>query len=175
MKICKRRLSVSYPRSLHLSDGITFFIHLIYVPQVKLILPRDMSKSKARGYYVERKLVQLLSKKEGNYVFRIPVSGSRAPTKLDTAFPDIFLVNNREDRIVAFEVKGTSRRKIKVRKEQIAKLARFLEPFKKYKNREAVVAVWFFKRNKWVFKLVDTGLLCEDLIISDDEESTWFP
>ncbi len=134
-----------------------------------------MSKSKTRGYYVERKLVQLLSKKEGNYVFRIPVSGSRAPVKSDVAFPDVFLVNNKEDRMVAFEVKGTSRKKIKVRREQIAKLTRFLEPFKKYKNREAVVAVWFFKSNKWVFKLVDANLLCEDLVVSVDDESTWSP
>ncbi len=134
-----------------------------------------MSKPKTRGYYVERKLVQLLSKKEGNYVFRIPASGSRAPVKLDVAFPDVFLVNNKEDRIVAFEVKGTSKNKVKIRKEQIAKLARFLEPFKKYKRREAVIAVWFFKNNKWVFKLVDAGLLCSDLIVSVDEESTWTP
>jgi len=134
-----------------------------------------MAAAKSRGYYVERKLVQFLSKKKGNYVLRIPVSGSRAPLKSDVAFPDVFLVNNLEDKIVAFEVKGTSKNKIRVRKEQISKLCRFLEPFKKYKRREAVVAVWFFKHCKWVFKSIDTNILVEDLIVSVDDKSTWQP
>ncbi len=132
-----------------------------------------MVRSKSRGYYVERKLVELLSKKPGNYVFRVPVSGSRAPLKRSIAFPDVFLVNNEEDRIVAFEVKGTSKRSVRVKKDQLDKLARFLAPFKKYGRREAVVAVWFFREERWVFRRVDDA--SEDLVVSSEDPSDWTP
>ncbi len=132
-------------------------------------------RSVARGYYVERKLVALLSSKPGNYVFRIPVSGGSARVNSPTALPDVFLVNNVEDRIVAFEVKGTSRKKVKVKREQLMKLFKFLEPFKKYSRREAVVAVWFFSEGKWVFKKIEDGLCPEEVCITVDDESNWEP
>ncbi len=130
---------------------------------------------KSRGYYVERKLVKMLSKK-GNYVFRVPVSGSRGPINGAYAFPDVFLINNKKDLIVAFEVKGTKRKKVRIRREQLIKLARFLEPFKKYSKREAVVAVWFFNNNKWVFKKINNLLEVEKyLTISSNDSSNWNP
>lgn len=132
-------------------------------------------KRKKKGYRVEQKLVKLLSKKPGNYVFRIPVSGSRANMKLKIAFPDVFLVNNAEDRIVAFEVKSTSGNYVKVPKEQISKLFMFLNVFKKYNKREAVIAVWFFKEKKWVFRKIDDGLINSDYVIRITDDSNWFP
>lgn len=129
---------------------------------------------KSRGYYVERKLVKMLSKKEGNHVFRVPVSGSRGPVNGAYAFPDVFLVNNKKDLIVAFEVKGTKGKRVRIKREQLIKLARFLEPFKKYSRREAVVAVWFFSDNKWVFKKVDNLLELEEyLVITSEDVSNW--
>jgi len=127
----------------------------------------NIIQRKRRGYYVERKLVKMLSKKSGNYVFRIPVSGSRSSRKLITAFPDVFLVNNQEDRIVAFEVK--------IKKAQIIKLSKFLYPFKKYSKREAVLAVWFIKQGKWVFRKVDGAIISQDVVIHCDDESNWTP
>ena len=132
-------------------------------------------KRRKKGYRVEQKLVKLLSKKSGNYVFRIPVSGSRANMKLKIAFPDVFLVNNAEDRIVAFEVKSTSGNYVKVPKEQISKLFMFLNVFKKYNKREAVIAVWFFKEKKWVFRKIDDGLINSDYVIRITDNSNWFP
>lgn len=132
-------------------------------------------KRRKKGYRVEQKLVKLLSKKSGNYVFRIPVSGSRANMKLKIAFPDVFLVNNAEDRIVAFEVKSTSGNYVKVPKEQISKLFMFLNVFKKYNKREAVIAVWFFKEKKWVFRKINDGLINSDYVIRITDNSNWFP
>jgi len=131
---------------------------------------------KARGYYVERKLVKLLSKKKGNHVFRVPVSGSRSPPDGAYAFPDVFLINNIEDRIVAFEVKSTEYKRVRVKREQLIKLTRFLEPFKKYQKREAVVAVWFFKESKWIFRKIEDLLnVGEYLVIASDDSSDWTP
>ncbi len=135
----------------------------------------SLVKRRRRGFRVEQKLVKYLSKKEGNYVFRVPVSGGRASKKLKTALPDVFMVNNIEDRIVAFEVKSSRRNSVKVPKEQVSKLFRFLEAFKKYKSREAVIAVWFFKEQKWVFRKVDDSLLQNDITIRIDDESNWKP
>ena len=110
----------------------------------------------------------MLSTNKGNHVFRVPVSG------VGENFPDVFLVNNLEDRIVAFEVKTTSNSKVKIRAHQVSKLFRFLEAFKKYSKREAVLAVWFSSESRWVFKKVDT-LLSEDIIVTCEEDSTWTP
>jgi len=132
-------------------------------------------KGKRRGYSAERRLVKLLSKKPGNYVFRVPVSGSRPPRNSPTAFPDVFSVNNIEDRIVAFEVKSTSKNKVRVKRRQLIKLMKFLSVFKKYKRREAVVAVWFSKEEKWVFKLVTDPLCTEDVVVTINDKSTWTP
>lgn len=138
-------------------------------------MTKNPVKGKRRGYSAERRLTLLLSRKRGNYVFRVPVSGSRAPRKISTAFPDVFLVNNIEDRIVAFEVKSTSKKRVKVKREQIVKLLRFLEPFKKYSRREAVIAVWFSREERWVFKLIKDGLEIGDVIVLSDDESSWKP
>jgi len=132
-------------------------------------------KGKRRGYNAERKLVKLLSKKEGNYVFRVPVSGSRASPKSNVALPDVFLVNNIEDRIVAFEVKCTSNNRVKVPRSQVVKLFKFLNAFKKYKKREAVIAVWFFEEKKWIFKKVCEEISINDVIVKKDETSNWSP
>jgi len=131
-------------------------------------MSREVVNRRHRAFNVERRLVKMLSANKENHVFRVPVSG------VGENFPDVFLVNNIEDRIVAFEVKTTSNSKVKVKAYQISKLFRFLEAFKKYSRREAVLAVWFSNESKWVFKKVDT-LLSEDIVVTCDEESTWVP
>jgi len=131
-------------------------------------MSREVVNRRHRAFNVERRLVKMLSANKENHVFRVPVSG------VGENFPDVFLVNNLEDRIVAFEVKTTSNSKVKVKAYQISKLFRFLEAFKKYSRREAVLAVWFSSESKWVFKKVDT-LLSEDIVVTCDEESTWVP
>jgi len=131
-------------------------------------MSREVVNRRHRAFNVERRLVKMLSANKENHVFRVPVSG------VGENFPDVFLVNNIEDRIVAFEVKTTSNSKVKVKAYQISKLFRFLEAFKKYSRREAVLAVWFSSESKWVFKKVDT-LLSEDIVVTCDEESTWDP
>ena len=88
--------------------------------------------------------------------------------------PDVFMVNNVEDRIVAFEVKTTIKEKVKVKRYQVEKLFRFLSAFKKYKRREAVIAVWFSTHTRWVFKKVDS-VFSEDIVVRADEESFWKP
>lgn len=127
----------------------------------------EVVRRRVKAFGVERRLVKLLSASKANHVFRIPVSGSRS-------FPDVFLVNNLEGRIVAFEVKSTREDKVKVRVDQVSKLFKFLDAFKKYEKREAVIAVWFSSRGKWVFKRVD-GVFSEDLTVTADDESNWFP
>lgn len=119
-----------------------------------------------KAFNIERRLVKMLSANRENHVFRVPVSG------VGESFPDVFLVNNVEDRIVAFEVKTTSSSKVKIKSYQVSKLFRFLDAFKKYSKREAVLAVWFSSKGKWVFKKLDT-LLSEDIVVSCDEENTW--
>lgn len=123
---------------------------------------------RAKAFNVERKLVKLLSKSGENFVFRIPVSG------VGVSLPDVFMVNNVEDRIVAFEVKTTVKDKVKVRRHQIEKLFRFLNAFKRYSKREAVIAVWFSSKTKWVFKKVDT-VFSEDILVSSEDQSNWRP
>lgn len=123
---------------------------------------------RAKAFNVERKLVKLLSKSCENHVFRIPVSG------VGVSLPDVFMVNNVEDRIVAFEVKTTVKDKVKVKRHQIEKLFRFLNAFKRYSKREAVIAVWFSSKTKWVFKRVNS-VFSEDILVTSEDESDWKP
>ncbi len=127
----------------------------------------SVRQRRRRGFDAERRLVHMLSRVGGNHVFRIPVSGVGG-------LPDVFLVNNRDDRVVAFEVKSTVRGKVKVKRYQVEKLYRFLSAFKKYSRREAVVAVWFVNAGKWVFRRVDQ-LLADDVVVTLDDESDWEP
>ncbi len=136
----------------------------------------SIRERKSRGYYTERKLVRLLSQNKENYVFRVPVSGSRASDKAIVAFPDVFLVNNVKNTIVAFEVKSTIKNYVRIKKNQIIKLAKFLHPFKKYKNREVVIAVWFVKDSKWVFRKIDDLLNIDKYyIVRSTDVSNWEP
>ncbi|MGC9107777.1 MAG: hypothetical protein ACP5IE_06285 [Infirmifilum sp.] len=120
------------------------------------------------AFNVERRLVKLLSTNPENHVFRVPVSG------VGEHFPDVFMVNNIEDRIVAFEVKVTSGKKVKIKGFQVSKLFRFLDAFKRYSKREAVLAVWFSSAQKWVFKRVDS-LFSVDIVVTVEDESDWTP
>ncbi len=128
----------------------------------------NVTSRRARGFNTERKLVKLLSGKNGNYVFRIPVSGGRG------LLPDVFLVNNKEGKIVAFEVKSTVNDRVKIKKRQISKLFYFLESFKKYPKREAVIAIWFVRKSKWVFKKINDFPL-NDIIVKSEDSNTWEP
>ncbi|ABL78267.1 PDDEXK family nuclease [Thermofilum pendens] len=131
-------------------------------------MSREVVSRRQKAFNVERRLVKMLSSNRENYVFRVPVSG------VGENFPDVFLVNNVEDRVVAFEVKTTVNSKVKVKAHQVSKLFRFLEAFKKYKTREAVIAVWFSSEGKWVFRRVD-GLFASDIVITSEDESDWKP
>ncbi|MEM2592785.1 MAG: hypothetical protein QXI60_09380 [Thermofilaceae archaeon] len=128
-----------------------------------------------RGFEAERRLVKLLSKRPSAYVFRVPVSGSRAVPKAKTALPDVFMVDNVRGEIAAFEVKATSKSKVAVKAEQLAKLFKFLDAFKRYDNRYAVVAVWFSKDGKWVFRLAREEFPLSDMVIRNSDESDWEP
>lgn len=130
---------------------------------------------KRRGYEAERRLVKLLSKRPSAYVFRVPVSGSRAVPDAKTALPDVFIVDNARGEVAAFEVKATSKSKVVVKAEQLIKLFKFLDAFKKYENRHAVVAVWFAKEGKWVFRLAHEEFPLSDMMIHSADESNWEP
>ncbi len=134
-----------------------------------------LSASRRRGYDAERRLVKLLSKRPTAYVIRVPVSGSRAPPDGRVALPDVFMVDNARNEIVAFEVKATSGRRVTVRAEQLVKLFKFLDAFKRYEKRYAVVAVWFASEGKWVFKRVRETFPPSSVVISCEEESDWQP
>lgn len=132
-------------------------------------------KWRRRGFDAERRLVRLLSKRASAYVFRIPVSGGRASPGSRVALPDVFMVDNTRGEIVAFEVKATSKAKVVVGTEQVSKLFRFLDAFKKYEKRTAVIAVWFSREGKWLFKRVEDSLQYSDLVITCNDESDWDP
>ena len=127
----------------------------------------SLPRRKRRGFEAERRLARMLARKRGNHVFRVPVSGSRE-------LPDVFMVNDSEDRVVAFEVKTCSGNRVKVPGSQVARLLRFVNAFGKYRRREAVVAVCFRGEGRWVFRLVRSPLP-EDVVVRSDEESDWAP
>lgn len=128
-----------------------------------------------RGFEAERRLVKLLEEKRGAYVFRVPVSGGRSSPEAKTALPDVFMVDNARGEVAAFEVKATSKSKVTVKAEQLVKLLKFLDAFKKYEKRSAVVAVWFAREGKWVFKRVQESFPLPDLVVKHDDESDWQP
>ncbi|RLE52425.1 MAG: hypothetical protein DRJ33_03945 [Candidatus Methanomethylicota archaeon] len=112
-----------------------------------------------RGKYAEQQLVNLLEK-HGWKAIRIPLSGPAMK------YPDVFATKG--DRIAAFEVKYHYQSSITVAEEQVAKLFNFLEMFKPYKSREAVIAAKFGRR--WVFKHVKS---IGKVHVSSDEKSDW--
>lgn len=128
-----------------------------------------------RGFDAERRLVKLLEESRGAYVFRIPVSGGRSNSMARTALPDVFMVDNVAGEVAAFEVKATSKSKVTVRAEQLVKLLKFLDAFKKYEKRNAVVAVWFAREGKWVFKKVKDGFQPASVVVTCQDESDWLP
>jgi len=128
-----------------------------------------------KGFEAERRLVKLLSKRSTAYVFRVPVSGSRSTPESKTALPDVFMVDNARDEVVAFEVKATSGAKVVVKADQLVKLFKFLDAFKKYANRHAVVAVWFSREGRWVFRRVREEFPLSDVVVRCDDESDWSP
>jgi Holliday junction resolvase len=128
-----------------------------------------------KGYDAERRLVKLLEESRGAYVFRIPVSGGRSNPTARTALPDVFMVDNAAGEVAAFEVKATGKSKVAIRAEQLVKLLKFLDAFKKYEKRSAVVAVWFAREGKWVFKRVKDSLQPTGIIVTCQDESDWLP
>ncbi|MCS7104703.1 MAG: hypothetical protein NZ954_03975 [Thermofilaceae archaeon] len=128
-----------------------------------------------RGYEAERRLVKLLSQRPLVYVFRVPVSGSRGDPEAKTALPDVFIVDNIKGEVAAFEVKCTGKTKVTVRSDQLVKLLKFLDAFKKYEHRSAVVAVWFSSEGKWVFKKVKEEFPLNKIVVSIQDESDWHP
>lgn len=128
-----------------------------------------------RGYEAERRLVKLLSRRSTAYVFRVPVSGSKAAPNAKTALPDVFMVDNVRNEVVAFEVKATNGSKVVVRAEQLVKLFKFLDAFKRYEARYAVVAVWFAREGKWIFRRVYEEFPLLDVTVRRGDESNWMP
>jgi len=128
-----------------------------------------------RGYDAERRLVKLLEECRGAYVFRIPVSGGRSNPAARTALPDVFMVDNVVGEVAAFEVKATSKSKVSVKAEQLIKLLKFLDAFKKYEKRSAVVAVWFAREGKWVFRRVKDSFQPTGIVVTCQDDSDWSP
>lgn len=114
---------------------------------------------KRRGKYAEQQLVNLLEK-HGWRAIRIPLSGPAAK------YPDVFATKG--DRVAAFEVKYHYQPSVTVAEDQVLKLFRFLEMFKPYKSREAVIAAKFGR--KWIFKHVETP---ERVRVESSEKSNW--
>jgi len=114
---------------------------------------------KRRGKYAEQQLVNSLEK-NGWKAIRIPLSGPAIK------YPDVFATKG--DRIAAFEVKYHYQSSITVAEDQVAKLFNFLEMFKPYRSREAVVAAKFGR--KWIFKHVKT---VGRVHVSSSEKSDW--
>ncbi|MEM2616868.1 MAG: hypothetical protein QXL64_05015, partial [Thermofilaceae archaeon] len=110
---------------------MTLIIQVLFLAPVLSVAQRSYAAVmpapwRRRGFEAERRLVKLLSKRPSAYVFRVPVSGSRAVPKAKTALPDVFMVDNVRGEIAAFEVKATSKSKVAVKAEQLAKLFKFL-------------------------------------------------
>ncbi|MDP7976732.1 MAG: hypothetical protein ACP5T5_04920 [Thermoprotei archaeon] len=122
------------------------------------------SRNRAKGYRAERELVYYLRQK-GWAAWRIPTSASSSET-----LPDVVAVKDAD--LVAFEVKYRTREDgkavVRVSKEQIDKLSRFLDAFTLY-NRHAIVALRV--RGKWVFKPASG----DGIKVSDDDRDGWSP
>jgi len=105
----------------------------------------NLKGSRRRGYTAERQLVQKLRKK-GYDAVRVPVS---APSS--EPLPDVFATKG--DAIYAFEVKSRRGNYAYFSGEQVEKLFQFLEMFKPFRKKVAVLAVKFGRR--WVFRKVE--------------------
>ncbi|BCU66906.1 hypothetical protein HS7_03430 [Sulfolobales archaeon HS-7] len=100
---------------------------------------RDIGKS------AERELVHLLSSM-GFRAVRIPTSNSSM-----NPLPDVFAV--RGELLLAFEVKSTWEKKLKIREIQVEKVRDFLSLFPM--RGRGIVAVKFKSIHKWKGMLVD--------------------
>ena len=112
----------------------------------RLLTIKEIKRIRRRGYRAERELVGRL-RNMGYSSVRVPVS---APSS--EPLPDVFATNN--NRILAFEVKAPNAERAYFRSDQIKKLFDFLEMFKVYPVKHAILAAKFPYR--WVFKKVVT-------------------
>ncbi|GEM_PF-2650370 len=120
-----------------------------------------------RGYHAENMLRKMLERVNGNVVFRVPVSGARGN------YPDVFVVNNLRRSITAFQVKSTTKNMVKIPRQQLYAMKRFLNAFKLYPHRVMVCAVYFQKDKKWVFTQLGSDKYLSDLIVRNVDESNW--
>ena len=112
----------------------------------RLLTVKEIKRIRRRGYRAERELVSKL-RNLGYKSVRIPVS---APSS--QPLPDVFATKN--NCILAFEVKAPNALRAYFRSDQIKKLFDFLEMFKVYEIKYAVLAAKFPYR--WVFKKAET-------------------
>ncbi len=111
----------------------------------RLLTVKEIKRIRRRGYRAERELVGRLRNLGYNSV-RVPVS---APSS--EPLPDVFAT--KDNCILAFEVKAPNAERAYFRSDQIKKLFDFLEMFKVYQMKYAVLAAKFPYR--WVFKKVE--------------------
>ena len=119
---------------------------------------KESKRIRRYGYRAERQLVKKL-RSMGFKSVRIPVS---APSS--EPLPDIFAT--KENCLLAFEIKASTAEKSYFRKAQVEKLFRFLNMFKAYEVKLAVLVGKF--PYKWVFKRVEE---VADYTIHKDERS----
>lgn len=123
------------------------------------LTPGEIRRRKNRGYQAERDLVKML-REMGFSAVRIPVS---APSS--EPLPDIFATKG--EYILAFEVKTARSGRIYFYSEQVSKLFDFLNMFKMYPKKVAVIAAKY--PYKWIFKSVEEP---GDYFIDPGDESS---
>jgi len=125
----------------------------------KHVLTVEESKRiRRKGYRAERQLVKKL-RRCGFKSVRVPVS---APS--NEPLPDVFAMKG--ETLLAFEVKAPNSEKAYFRRKQVEKLFEFLDMFKVYKRKLAIIAGKF--PYKWVFKRIEKP---DDYVLQKEERS----
>ena len=127
--------------------------------QKKRILTRKQSnRIRQRGKRAERQLVTKL-RLLGYQAVRIPVSSPSLEP-----LPDVFATKGKH--IYAFEIKAPKDDKAYFKKKQLIKLFKFLQMFKEYKYRNAVLVGRF--PYKWVFYQI---LEADDYVVRKEQNN----
>jgi Holliday junction resolvase len=119
---------------------------------------KESKRIRRKGYCAERQLVKEL-RRCGFESVRVPVS---APS--NEPLPDVFAM--KDETLLAFEVKAPNSEKAYFRREQVEKLFEFLDMFKVYKRKLAIIAGKF--PYKWVFKRIEKP---DDYVLQKEERS----
>lgn len=119
---------------------------------------KESKQIRRKGYRAERQLVKKL-RRYGFKSVRVPVS---APS--NEPLPDVFAM--KDETLLAFEVKAPNSEKAYFRRKQVEKMFEFLDVFKVYKRKLAIIAGKF--PYKWVFKRIEKP---DDYVLQKEERS----